>query len=65
MSFSDPFLKRGPVGASVLAKIVNDDASSLDERRTLGVFASKLAPAVGRARLRACSGCRTCAGDGR
>ncbi len=32
------------VGASLLAKIVNDDAGFLDERVGLGFFASKLAP---------------------
>jgi len=32
------------VGASLLAKIVNDDEGSLDERVALGFFASKLAP---------------------
>jgi len=42
MSFSDPFLKRDPVGASLLAKIVNDDASSLDERSTLGFSPASL-----------------------
>jgi len=34
-----------PVGASLLAKIVNDNAGILDERVALGFFASKLAPA--------------------
>jgi hypothetical protein len=32
------------VGASLLAKIVNDNAGVLDERVALGFFASKLAP---------------------
>ncbi|ONH51902.1 hypothetical protein BLL36_20525 [Pseudomonas cedrina subsp. cedrina] len=32
------------VGASLLAKVVNDDAGILDERGALGFFASKLAP---------------------
>ena len=35
-----------PVGASLLAKIVNDNAGLLDERCALGFFASKLAPTV-------------------
>ncbi len=35
-----------PVGASLLAKIVNDNAGILDERVALGFFASKLAPTV-------------------
>jgi len=37
------YMKR--VGASLLAKIVTDDAGILDERVALGFFASKLAPA--------------------
>ncbi len=32
------------VGASLLAKIVNDNAGFLEERVALGFFASKLAP---------------------
>jgi len=32
------------VGASLLAKIVNNDAGSLDEGVALGFFASKFAP---------------------
>ncbi len=32
------------VGASLLAKIVNDNAGILDKRVALGFFASKLAP---------------------
>jgi len=32
------------VGASLLAKMVNDNAGNLDERGALGFFASKLAP---------------------
>jgi hypothetical protein len=35
---------RNPVGASLLAKVVNDDARSLDERGVRQFFASKLAP---------------------
>jgi hypothetical protein len=34
-----------PVGASLLAKIVNDDPGILDARGALRFFASKLAPA--------------------
>ena len=34
------------VGASLLAKIVNDNAGILDKRVALGFFASKLAPTV-------------------
>ncbi len=34
------------VGASLLAKDVNDNASFLDKRGVLGFFASKLAPTV-------------------
>ncbi|CRM78404.1 hypothetical protein [Pseudomonas sp. 24 E 13] len=34
------------VGASLLAKIVNDNAAHLNERGGLGLFASKLAPTV-------------------
>jgi len=37
-------MKMNLVGASLLAKIVNDHASFLDERVALGFFASKLAP---------------------
>ena len=37
---------RPTVGASLLAKIVNDDAGSLDEPGALGFFASELAPTV-------------------
>ncbi|OWP73692.1 hypothetical protein CEC48_00980 [Pseudomonas sp. K2I15] len=33
-----------PVGASLLAKVVNDDAGTLDERSAFKFFASKLAP---------------------
>ncbi|POA79696.1 hypothetical protein C1890_04895 [Pseudomonas sp. DP16D-R1] len=33
-----------PVGASLLAKIVNDDAASLTNRVALAFIASKLAP---------------------
>ena len=33
-----------PVGASLLAKGVNDGTVSLDERGALWIFASKLAP---------------------
>ncbi|OPK02972.1 hypothetical protein BZ164_18805 [Pseudomonas veronii] len=65
MSFSDPIWNASPVGASLLAKIVNDDVGSLDERGALGFFASKLAPTVDSALLRVCWGCRICAGDGR
>ena len=36
-----------PVGASLLAKIVNDDACILNERGALELFASRLAPTVG------------------
>jgi len=36
---------RLPVGASLLAKVVNDNAYILDERGELEFFASKLAPA--------------------
>ncbi len=32
------------VGASLLAKIVNDNAGILDDRGVCGFFASKLAP---------------------
>ncbi|ASV40516.1 hypothetical protein CI807_04695, partial [Pseudomonas sp. NS1(2017)] len=35
-----------PVGASLLAKNVNDDASILNERGAFKFFASKLAPTV-------------------
>jgi hypothetical protein len=35
---------RSTVGASLLAKVVNDDVGVLDERGALGFFASKLAP---------------------
>ncbi|OWQ43097.1 hypothetical protein CDH05_02240 [Pseudomonas lactis] len=35
-----------PVGASLLAKIVNDNAGSLVKRGVLASFASKLAPTV-------------------
>ena len=35
-----------PVGASLLAKIANDNAGILNERVVLGFFASKLAPTV-------------------
>ncbi|KRP80947.1 hypothetical protein TX24_12575 [Pseudomonas lactis] len=35
------------VGASLLAKIVNDDTGNLDDRRAWNFFASKLAPTVG------------------
>ncbi|OOV97967.1 hypothetical protein MF6394_19425 [Pseudomonas sp. MF6394] len=35
-----------PVGASLLAKVVNDDAFYLKERGALEFFASKLAPTV-------------------
>ena len=35
-----------PVGASLLAMEVNDDAGSLTPRGALGFFASKLAPTV-------------------
>jgi hypothetical protein len=33
-----------PVGASLLAMVVNDDAKNLTPRGVLGFFASKLAP---------------------
>ncbi|MDQ0741530.1 hypothetical protein QF045_004390 [Pseudomonas sp. W4I3] len=36
-----------PVGASLLARIVNDNACILDECVGLAFFASKLAPTVG------------------
>ncbi|OLY74916.1 hypothetical protein AU074_05535 [Pseudomonas sp. ATCC PTA-122608] len=39
-----PRQNESPVGASLLAKIVNDNAGILDERVVLGFFASKLAP---------------------
>ncbi|AZF23000.1 hypothetical protein C4J89_4133 [Pseudomonas sp. R4-35-07] len=35
---------RSPVGASLLAKVFNDDAGIRDERGDLEFFASKLAP---------------------
>ncbi len=38
---------RTPVGASLLAKNVNDNACILDARSGLASFASKLAPTVG------------------
>ncbi|OWP68118.1 hypothetical protein CEC48_29855 [Pseudomonas sp. K2I15] len=53
------------VGASLLAKVANDDAGNLDERGVLEFFASKLAPTGGGGDLRACWEYRTCAGDGR
>ena len=37
------------VGASLLAKVVNDNARILDARGALEFFASKLAPTVGEA----------------
>ena len=37
-------LLQSPVGASLLAKVVNDDAPGLDECGGLRFFASKLAP---------------------
>ncbi|MCK3863805.1 hypothetical protein E4P00_15855 [Pseudomonas sp. B329] len=37
-----------PVGASLLAKIINDDAGNLIQRGDLTFFASKLAPTRGR-----------------
>ena len=37
---------QGIVGASLLAKIINDDVGALNERGVLAFFASKLAPAV-------------------
>ncbi|MBY8947009.1 hypothetical protein J1G35_14160, partial [Pseudomonas sp. SH10-3B] len=39
-----PPQNKSTVGASLLAKIVNDNAGILDERVVLGFFASKLAP---------------------
>ncbi|POF41463.1 hypothetical protein B0D71_14720 [Pseudomonas laurylsulfativorans] len=38
---------KAPVGASLLAKSVNDNACSLDKRGALEFFASKLAPTKG------------------
>ena len=35
------------VGASLLAKVANDDSGNLEERGVLEFFASKLAPTVG------------------
>ena len=37
---------QGMVGASLLAKIVNDDVGALNQRGVLAFFASRLAPAV-------------------
>ncbi|WP_124360938.1 outer membrane lipoprotein carrier protein LolA [Pseudomonas sp. R3-52-08] len=42
---------RSPVGASLLAKIANDNAQHLTPRRALRFFASKLAPTVAAALL--------------
>jgi hypothetical protein len=36
-----------PVGASLLAMVVNDNAGNLAARGALSFFASKLAPTVG------------------
>ncbi|ONH40037.1 hypothetical protein BLL37_30765 [Pseudomonas azotoformans] len=37
-------LEQSPIGASLLAKNVNDNACILDKRGACAVFASKLAP---------------------
>ena len=39
-------MSRSPVGASLLAMVVNDDAGHLTPRRTLRFFVSRLAPTV-------------------
>ena len=46
------------VGASLLAKVVNDDAGRLVPRVALRFFASKLAPTGGRYQLFSISTCR-------
>ncbi|QHF44768.1 hypothetical protein PspS35_13630 [Pseudomonas sp. S35] len=47
------------VGASLLAKVVNDNAGNLTPRNPLGFFASKLAPANGPQRARDAGGATT------